>query len=85
MARFDATHRANLSAAQNDSHAARRAERLEDVLWMTANGECMTGAAQRLGLSHGALDHWTRRYAPEARRVLLDREPLGFTAWRKVS
>lgn len=36
-------------------------------------------------MTHQALDHWTRRHAPEARQVLLSREPIGYSEWRKVS
>lgn len=85
MTRFDDTHRANLRAATTDHHARIRAERLEDVAWMAATGECMTGAARRLGLTHSALDHWTRRHAPELREVLLAREPLGYSRERWAS
>lgn len=45
MTRFDETHRANLRASTTNHFARLRAERLEDVLWLTETGESLTGAA----------------------------------------
>lgn len=35
--------------------------RREDIRWMAETGESLTGAAQRLGLTHTALDKFCRR------------------------
>jgi hypothetical protein len=35
-----------------------RAARLEDARWMAETGECLDGAARRLGLTRDALERW---------------------------
>lgn len=50
-------------------------QRLEDLTWMADTGESATGAAERLGISHDALEIWTRRHAPELWKRLVARDP----------
>lgn len=69
------THRASITAAQRAIRAQRNTERLEDVQWMADNGECLSGAATRLGLTTEALRQWCRRHAPQLLPVLNEREP----------
>jgi hypothetical protein len=50
--------------------------RTEDLRWMIATGENLTGAAQRLGTTPAALDKWCRRYGLAAEiEALRSREP----------
>lgn len=72
---FTPEHRDRLSAAHAKLRAARNAERLEDVTWMALTGECLTGAAKRLGIGPESLRSWCRRHAPELGQRLADREP----------
>jgi hypothetical protein len=37
--------------------------RAEDVRWFVETGECLTGAARRLGITPQGLDKWCRRMA----------------------
>lgn len=55
--------------------ASKRAARLEDVQWMAETGECLSGAARRLGLAPDVLDRWLWRHAPELHAVFIRREP----------
>lgn len=54
-----------------DQHAAR----LEDVRWMAETGECLDGAARRLGLSRNTLEKWLDRNAPDLLPALIARQP----------
>lgn len=83
--RFDEQNLANLQAAKAAVVARRRAVRLEDLNFMTDTGECMTGAARRLGMTYSALNHWCRRHAPEQRVVLLSRDYEGSSSERWAS
>ena len=49
--------------------------RHEDLAWMAATGECLSGAAARLGLKRKSLERWAKRNAPDLLARLLDREP----------
>lgn len=51
------------------------AARLEDVQWMAETGECLDGAARRLGLTRNALEKWLSRRDPDSLRVLIARQP----------
>ncbi len=55
--------------------ASRNGERAEDLAWMAATGEHAVGAAQRLGISYGALEKWAKNNTPELWTVLLARNP----------
>ena len=68
-------HIATLQAGRRALDERRNTERLEDVTWMLAGGECLSGAAARLGISTEALRAWCRRHAPHIGRQLSDREP----------
>lgn len=50
-------------------------ERLEDVRWMAETGECMEGAASRLGMQVKALEAWLRRYDPACLARLIAHRP----------
>lgn len=50
-------------------------QRLEDLTFMADTGESAEGAAERLGISHDALEIWTRRHAPELWKRLVARDP----------
>ena len=52
-----------------------RADRAEDVQWMAETGECLTGAAARLGITTAALEVWCRRHDRDSLALLLAREP----------
>lgn len=49
--------------------------RLEDVRWMAATGECLSGAAARLGIAVSALEVWGRRHDRESLALLIAAEP----------
>lgn len=51
------------------------AARHEDVRWMADTGECLDGAARRLGLSPGALARWLERNDRDALARLIARQP----------
>lgn len=51
------------------------ADRLEDVRWMAATGECLDGAARRLGMTRNALEKWLGRRDPAALSALIARQP----------
>ena len=51
------------------------ASRLEDVRWMAETGECLDGAARRLGLTGNALERWLERNDRAALAALLARQP----------
>lgn len=62
----------------------RAAQRLEDVCWMTETGECLSGAARRLGMSEDALEKWLRDNGRrDLSATLRAREPLGLQEERK--
>lgn len=46
---------------RRDAQAAELAARLEDVRWMVDTGECLDGAARRLGLKPNTLERWLER------------------------
>lgn len=50
-------------------------ERLEDVRWMAATGESLSGAANRLGITTDALEVWGRRHDRESLALLIAHEP----------
>lgn len=52
-------------------HCARR----EDVAWMAAGGEGLTGAARRLGITRTALEKWCALHAPDLLAQLRAHEP----------
>lgn len=54
---------------------AETAARLEDVRWMAETGECLDGAARRLGMTRKALEKWLTRADREALRVLVAHQP----------
>ena len=65
---------------------AQRVARLEDVRWMVETGECMDGAAERLGLTPKALERWLTRHDTAMRDALNARNPrdhnaAGSTTW----
>lgn len=50
--------------------------RSEDVAWMAATGECLSGAARRLGIMPNSLDSWCRANGMHTElATLLSREP----------
>jgi hypothetical protein len=50
--------------------------RREDLAFMAEMGECLTGAAKRLGITPGTLEDWCRKHdAREILALLLDHEP----------
>lgn len=49
--------------------------RLEDVRWMAETGECLDGAARRLGLSRGTLERFLERNDRACLATLLARQP----------
>lgn len=52
------------------------AQRLEDVAFMAAHGESLSGAARRLGIGASALEAWLRRNgAPHLTDALRVNEP----------
>lgn len=51
------------------------AARLEDVRWMAETGECLDGAARRLGLTRNTLEKWLVRNAPDVLPALIARQP----------
>lgn len=60
------------------SHRPTRDElagRLEDVRWMAETGECLDGAARRLGLTRNTLEKWLARSDADALRLLVSRQP----------
>ena len=52
---------------------------------MAATGECLSGAARRLGTSTEALEKWLRDRGMDDERVtLLSREPIGSAHERRT-
>jgi hypothetical protein len=70
----------NLRAArarQADAMAARR----EDFLWMASTGECLEGAARRLGIKPDSLIEWCKDNGLHAEAELMrSRDPLNTAA-----
>lgn len=59
------------------------AARTEDVRFMAETGECLTGAARRLGMDPRSLESWLRRAGlDDIRADLLAREPIGI-GWER--
>lgn len=54
---------------------ASTAARLEDCRWMAATGECLSGAASRLGLKTNTLEKWLLANDRATFSALLAREP----------
>jgi hypothetical protein len=55
--------------------------RLEDVAWMAATGESLTGAARRLGVTASGLEKWLdRRGRSDLTHALLAHEPRDHNA-----
>jgi hypothetical protein len=52
-----------------------REERLEDLWWMAETGECLSGAASRLGVQVKALEAWLRRHDRDLLQRLVAHEP----------
>jgi hypothetical protein len=78
-----ADHRTCLAHRRNVEARRRAQERAEDVRWMAETGECLTGAAKRLGTTAEALEKWLRLQCMDDERVtLLGREPLGL-GWHR--
>jgi hypothetical protein len=70
-------------ARRDRALATRRAKneaRAEDVRWMTETGECLDGAAERLGICVHALEYWLRRHAPDLLPILRERNPRDHNA-----
>ena len=55
---------------------AQREQRLEDLEWFVATGECAAGAAERLGIAPLALEKWCRNNALDLWHQLRARDPL---------
>lgn len=58
-----------------------RTERLEDLHWMAEHGECLEGAAARLGITVGAVEKFLTRFDPELLRTLSLRNPRDWNRW----
>lgn len=68
--------RACVGRATAARHRRLAAERIEDLRWMADGGECLVGAAARLGMSVGAVTVLLRRHNElELREVLSRRNP----------
>jgi hypothetical protein len=52
-----------------------RAARLEDARWMAETGECLDGAARRLGLTRDALERWLTVNDRTTLSALIARQP----------
>lgn len=59
----------------HESVTVNREGRLEDVRWMAETGECLDGAARRLGLSRNSLEKWLERNERDVLKVLVARQP----------
>jgi hypothetical protein len=55
--------------------AAEAAARLEDARWMAETGECLDGAARRLGISKAALERWLTANDRATLSALLAKQP----------
>lgn len=64
------------TAARIAQNERLRNERLADVQWMYDGGECLSGAAARLGITTEGLRAWCRRHAPQLGLALAAREPV---------
>lgn len=61
---------------RRDAQAAELAARLEDVRWMVDTGECLDGAARRLGMRSRSLERWLERNGHKALlSTLVSRQP----------
>lgn len=54
---------------------AEMAARLEDARWMAETGECLDGAARRLGLTVNTLEKFLERHDKAVLKALVDRQP----------
>jgi len=62
--------------ATREAQAAELAARLEDARWMAATGECLDGAARRLGMKPNSLERWLERNGHKALlSTLVARQP----------
>lgn len=59
-------------------YAQLHADRLEDLRFMDAAGECATGAANRLGMTFKALEKWLTRHDHALWRRLRERDERAF-------
>lgn len=65
------------AAANKALYGRLAAARLEDLRWMAETGECLTGAARRLGTSVEALSRWLFRWdARDLYQQMADRDPI---------
>lgn len=72
-----ADHRTCLAHRRNVEARRRAQERAEDVRWMAETGECLTGAAKRIGLARGTLERWLRDHGMrDTLAALQSREPF---------
>lgn len=51
------------------------AARLEDARWMAETGECLSGAARRLGLTYKGLERWLFDRDRQTLNALASRQP----------
>jgi hypothetical protein len=49
--------------------------RLEDLRWMAETGECLEGAAHRLGMQSKSLERFLRRHDRECIATLIANQP----------
>jgi hypothetical protein len=50
--------------------------RAEDVRWFVETGECLTGAARRIGITRDGLEKWLKDHSMHAELAALrEREP----------
>lgn len=70
-----------MRAGSTQPTAAEVAARLEDCRWMAETGECLTGAARRLGLAHKTLEKWLGVNDPECLSTLLAHQPRDHNRW----
>lgn len=80
-----ANHRVCLANRRTAEARRRNRARAEDVRWMAETGECLTGAAKRLGTTAEALEKWLRLQRMDNERLtLLAREPIGASHERRT-
>lgn len=58
--------------------------RIEDVRWMAATGEGLTGAAKRVSISTAALEGWLRKHDPATLSTLTAQDPLPLNTSRAL-